>query len=75
MSKDLKTANVQFCLTILKELLDSVPSQEGDINWDELAQKKELASKAWEHLSSLFGVEPCDVVLVGCQVEKPAIRS
>lgn len=76
MKDELLTANVLFCLEKLKELLDSLPSGEGEsVTAEALFEKKDLAEKALEHLLSLFGPLAGDVPLNWCKVGKPAIHS
>ena len=65
--KDAKVANVQACLLKLRNLLDVLPTKEKDpINWDEFKECKRTAENALDHLDSLFGPEPGDVVMSKC---------
>ncbi len=65
--KDARVANVQACLLKFKNLLDVLPTDEKDpINWVELNECKRTAENALNHLGSLFGPEPGDVVMIRC---------
>lgn len=69
MTKDLRIANVNSCLARFKDLLDALPKHEKDpVNVPEILQHKAVASKALDHLNSIFSAgvqdipieQPCD---------------
>jgi hypothetical protein len=65
--KDAKVANVQACLLKFRNLLDLLPADEKTpINWSELKECKRTAENALNHLDSLFGPVPGDVMMSKC---------
>ena len=60
MMSDLKVANIQKCLSILREFYDAVPVSG---NGNGLEDKKKQAGIALEHLGKLFQGELAEVEL------------
>jgi len=62
MMSDLKVANVQRCLSILREFQDAVPVEDSN---ETLKEQKKRAGAALEHLSNLFKGEPDEIEVAG----------
>ncbi len=60
--KKFKTSNVNVCLKAIKEYLDA----DDTMDPKEVAQRKDRAKKAVEHLSTIFGPGDDDVMVDTC---------
>lgn len=55
-NQETQMANVQLCMTKLRNFVDNVPRKAGEnVNWEELNQQRNLAEMSLTHLASILG--------------------
>lgn len=68
----LKAEDVRVCLHQLRAFSGAIPGEgTGDINWDEVTQRKAVADRVLEHLTGHFEIGDLDPVNNTCTTENP----